>query len=191
MIASKCRDAYVMNIGTAPALFRKPAPVIFIAIGSNLSDPDLGSPLDICTKALARLDSIEITISAVSRFYETAPVPASDQPWFVNAVARITTSLDAAALLGRLHQVEQAFGRVRQQRNEARVLDLDLIDYNGVVDAGPPILPHPRMAGRAFVLLPLCDLAPDWVHPQTGRPIADLIAALPADQLIRPLSGLD
>lgn len=165
--------------------------MIFVAVGSNLSAPDLGGPLEICTRALTRLDSTGITVTAVSRFYETAPVPVSDQPWFVNAVARVTTSLDAATLLERLHQVEQAFGRVRHRRNEARVLDLDLIDYNGVVSAGPPILPHPRMADRAFVLLPLYDLAPNWVHPSSRLSITDLIAALPSDQAIRRVSGLE
>lgn len=165
--------------------------MIFIAIGSNLSVPGLGKPLEICQKALARLDSMGIAVAALSRFYETAPVPISNQPWFVNAVARVECDLDAATLLDRLHQVEQEFGRVRRDRNEARVLDLDLIDYKGMVDTGPPILPHPRMVDRAFVLLPLGDVAPGWVHPVTGRAIADLIAALPPDQAIRPLSGLE
>lgn len=165
--------------------------MIFIAIGSNLSVPGLGKPLEICQKALARLDSMGIAVAALSRFYETAPVPISDQPWFVNAIARVECDLDAATLLDRLHQVEQEFGRVRRDRNEARVLDLDLIDYKGMVDAGPPILPHPRMVDRAFVLLPLGDVAPGWVHPVTGRAIADLIVALPPDQAIRPLSGLE
>lgn len=165
--------------------------MIFIAVGSNLHVPGLGKPLDICRKALARLDSMGITIAALSRFYETAPVPVSDQPWFINAVARVECGLDAAALLDRLHQVEQEFGRVRRERNEARVLDLDLIDYKRMVDAGPPILPHPRMVDRAFVLLPLADVAPDWTHPADGRGIGDLIAALPPDQAIRPLSGLE
>lgn len=165
--------------------------MIFIAVGSNLSVPGLGKPLEICQKALVRLDSMGIAVAALSRFYETAPVPISDQPWFVNAVARVECDLGAAALLDRLHQVEQEFGRVRRDRNEARVLDLDLIDYKGMVDTGRPILPHPRMADRAFVLLPLGDVAPGWVHPVTGRTIADLIAALPPDQAIRPLSGLE
>ncbi|MBP7336489.1 2-amino-4-hydroxy-6-hydroxymethyldihydropteridine diphosphokinase [Niveispirillum sp.] len=165
--------------------------MILIAVGSNLSVPGFGSPAQICAKALARLDSMGIRVIATSRFYETAPVPVSDQPWFVNAVAQVATLLDAPALLATLHQVEHEFGRVRQHRNEARVLDLDLIDYNGVADFGPPILPHPRMVERAFVLLPLRDVAPDWRHPVDGRGIADLIAALPPDQAIRPLSGLE
>lgn len=132
-----------------------------------------------------------IRSAATSLFYETAPVPVSDQPWFVNAVAAVETDLDAASLLAVLHQVEQEFGRVRRERNEARVLDLDLIDYKGMVSAGSPLLPHPRMAERAFVLLPLRDVAPGWRHPVSGRTVDDLIAALPPDQAIRPLSGLE
>lgn len=165
--------------------------MILIAVGSNLAVPGLGMPAQICAKALARLDSMGIRVLATSRYYETAPVPVSDQPWFVNAVAVVSTGLDAAGLLARLHQVEQEFGRVRRERNEARVLDLDLIDYNSMVDAGPPILPHPRMADRAFVLLPLRDVAPDWQHPRTGHCVEDLIRALPEKQEIRLLSGLE
>lgn len=165
--------------------------MILIAVGSNLSVPGLGMPAEICAKALARLDSMGIRIVAVSRYYETAPVPVSDQPWFVNAVALVATELDAGGLLSAMHGVEQEFGRVRRERNEARVLDLDLIDYKGMVDDGPPILPHPRAGERAFVLLPLRDVAPGWRHPSTGRTVEQMIAALPAEQVARPMSGLD
>ncbi|MFV3130188.1 2-amino-4-hydroxy-6-hydroxymethyldihydropteridine diphosphokinase [Niveispirillum sp. KHB5.9] len=164
--------------------------VILIAVGSNLPVPGLGTPAEICARALARLDSMGIRIAAISRFYETAPVPVSDQPWYVNGVAAVATGLDAAELLAKLHEVEQEFGRVRRERNEARVLDLDLIDYDGVIDAGPPILPHPRMAERAFVLLPLRDVAPGWRHPRTGQGVDALIAALPPEQVIRLLPGM-
>ncbi|OYQ32699.1 2-amino-4-hydroxy-6-hydroxymethyldihydropteridine diphosphokinase [Niveispirillum lacus] len=165
--------------------------MILIAVGSNLPVPGFGTPAQICNKALARLDSMGIRVVGTSRLYQTAPVPLSDQPWFVNAVAAVDTGLQAAALLASLHQVEQEFGRVRRERNEARVLDLDLIDYKGVVSAGMPILPHPRLAERAFVLLPLRDVCPQWRHPVTGVGIDDLIASLPPDQAIRPLSGLE
>lgn len=164
-------------------------PVILIAIGSNLPSPALGTPAQVCEQALRRLDSGDIRLCAVSRFFETAPVPVSDQPWYVNAVARVETSLPPADLLARLHAVEQAFGRVRRQVNEARVLDLDLLDYGGLCRGDGPVLPHPRMGERAFVLLPLRDVAPDWRHPVDGRSLADLIAALPADQGIRPVAG--
>ncbi len=129
----------------------------------------------------------EVVVRQVSPWYRTAPVPASDQPWYVNAVAEIETDMSADALLARLHEIEDAFGRVRTVPNAARLIDLDLLDFHGEIAAGGPgraILPHPRMEGRAFVLRPLADLAPDWRHPHTGAPIQALLAALPADQAI-------
>ena len=84
-----------------------------------------------------------------------------------------------------------SFGRKRRVVNEARPLDLDLLAYGDRVDPGPtpPILPHPRLAERAFVLLPLAELLPEWRHPATGESVARLIAALPPDQQARPLPG--
>ena len=85
-------------------------------------------------------------------------------------------------LMGVLHNVENAFGRERAAKNAPRTLDLDLIDYEGRMEDGPPILPHPRMTERAFVLIPLADAAPGWRHPQTDASLADLIAALPNEE---------
>lgn len=112
----------------------------------------------------------------------------SDQPWFVNGVAAVSTGLNPAGLLSVLHEVEAEFGRTRTLRNEARILDLDLIAYDELVTDGatPPTLPHPRMHERAFVLLPLSDIAPDWRHPATGAALPDLIAALSAGQRAEP-----
>ena len=96
----------------------------------------------------------------VSPWYRTAPIPASDQPWYVNAVAEVATDLAPDALLARLHEVEDAFGRVRTVPNAARLIDLDLLDFNGETAAEGPgraTLPHPRMEGRAFVLRPLTE----------------------------------
>ena len=115
---------------------------------------------------------------------------SSDQPWYVNAVAEIATDLPADRLLALLHEVEGAFGRVRTVPNAARVIDLDLLDFRGEIASGGPgqaILPHPRLEGRAFVLHPLADLAPDWRHPRSGAPIRTLLAALPAAQVTERL----
>lgn len=161
--------------------------MIFIGIGSNLAS-GASTPAETCRLALERLQQRGVQLAACSRFYESAPVPLSDQPWYVNAVARIETSLDPAQLLALLHQLEAENGRVRRVVNEARTLDMDLIDYNGVWQSGPPVLPHPRADVRAFVLLPLRDVAPEWRHPVSGIPIDDLIAALPGGQLIRPIA---
>jgi len=139
------------------------------------------------------LSEAGVAVVARSRWYRSAPVPASPQPWFVNGVAAVATGLGPVPLLALMHRIEARFGRVRAAANAARTLDLDLLDYDGMVrGAGEaPILPHPRLHERAFVLLPLAELAPDWRHPVTGAAIAGLIAALPADQPTRPLDASD
>lgn len=154
---------------------------IVVAVGGNLPHPDCGSAQETCRAALRAMAARGVTIAACSRFYETAPVPPSDQPRFVNAVAAVDTRLGAADLLGLLHAVEAEFGRVRRLRNEARVLDLDLIAYGRhVSEAGEwPELPHPRMHERGFVLIPMRDILPGWRHPIRHATIADMIAALP------------
>ena len=130
-----------------------------------------------------------LRVLARSPWYESAPVPASDQPWYVNGVARVATALSASEVLLELHQIEAELGRQRVEKNEARAVDLDIIAFGRMILNGPapPIIPHPRMAERAFVLLPLADLAPDWRHPATGERISALIARLPRDQVTRPL----
>ena len=163
---------------------------IFIALGANLEHPTYGPPRRALEAALEELGRRGVAVWQVSPWYRTAPVPASDQPWYVNAVAEVATDLAADALLARLHAVEDAFGRVRTVPNAARLIDLDLLDFNGELSAGGPgkaTLPHPRMESRAFVLRPLADLAPDWRHPRTGASIQALLAALPADQAIERL----
>src|SRR4029079_381162 len=108
-------------------------------------------------------------------------VPPSDQPNYVNGVARLQrtpgTELSPENLLASLQAIEARFGRRRSEANAARTLDLDLIDLDGLVrDAPDPILPHPRTHQRAFVLLPLLDVAPDWHHPASGRSGRALLA---------------
>jgi len=150
-----------------------------------LSHEQYGTPRQTLEAALAELGRRGVRLVRRSPWYRTAPVPASDQPWFVNAVAEVATELPADALLAELHAVEAAFGRARTVPNAARAIDLDLLDYRGITAPGGPgraTLPHPRLAGRAFVLCPLADLAPDWRHPVSGQPIDALMRALPADQ---------
>lgn len=162
--------------------------MILIGIGGNLPSA-AGGPAATCQAALDRLVEGELRLLARSPWYESAPVPASDQPWFVNGVVRVETELGPEALLARLHAIEAEFGRARTEVNAARPLDLDLLAYGDLVRAGPgPVLPHPRMHSRAFVLLPLRDVAPHWTHPATGLSVDALIAGLAPGQLIRPLS---
>jgi len=160
--------------------------MILLALGANLPS-SAGLPLATLEAALARLQSAGVKPVARSRWYRTAPVPASDQPWFINAVARIETQLHPPALLDVLHDVERFFGRHRTALNEARTLDLDILDYDAkVLQTGDLVLPHPRLHQRAFVLLPLRDVAPDWRHPVLGETVSMLIAKLPADQIALP-----
>jgi 2-amino-4-hydroxy-6-hydroxymethyldihydropteridine diphosphokinase len=159
---------------------------IFIGLGANLSHERFGSPRQTLEAALAELARRKVRTLRVSPWYRTAPVPPSDQPWYVNAVAEVASDLPADALLAELHAVEAAFGRARTVPNAARPIDLDLLDFHGEIASGGPgraILPHPRMTDRAFVLLPLADLAPEWRHPVSGLPVRAFIEALPADQV--------
>lgn len=159
--------------------------MILIALGSNLPGPT-GAPRETLERALAAFPDAGLTVLDRSPWYRSAPVPPSDQPWFVNGVARVTCdTADPADVLHRLHTLEAAFGRRRDGTpNAARTLDLDLLDMDGVVRTDAPILPHPRMTARAFVLLPLADVAPEWRHPVSGQAIATLIAALGAHEEI-------
>ncbi|HEX9462553.1 MAG TPA: 2-amino-4-hydroxy-6-hydroxymethyldihydropteridine diphosphokinase [Alphaproteobacteria bacterium] len=170
--------------------------MIVIAIGANLPGP-AGTPLQNCEAALAALSSRGVRVRQRSRWYRSPPWPAAAQsssgheaqPWYVNGAAIIETMLDPAGLLALLHDVEARFGRIRDPatRNAPRTLDLDLIDYNGVIRAAAPVLPHPRAAERAFVLRPLAEIAPNWRHPESGRSVKDLLDALPADSIAEPL----
>ena len=162
---------------------------ILIGIGANLVPDGFATPRSGCEAAIACLPEVGIEIVRTSAWFETAPVPLADQPWFVNAVIAARTPLSMHETLQGLHRIEAEFGRVRMVRNEARVLDMDLLDFGGIRHEDDHItLPHPRMHQRAFVLLPLQDVAPDYVHPGRCNGIADLVAALPSDQIIRRMS---
>jgi 2-amino-4-hydroxy-6-hydroxymethyldihydropteridine diphosphokinase len=164
--------------------------MIVIALGANL-DSAVGPPAATLAAALRRLRAEGVAITAVSRFYRTPAWPNRADPPFVNAVAAVATSLEPKLLMELLHAIETAYGRTRGVKNAPRSLDLDLIDYAGRVEDGPPILPHPRLSERAFVLVPLADIAPNWRHPVTGRSLAELIGSLPGDAVaeVRPVSS--
>jgi 2-amino-4-hydroxy-6-hydroxymethyldihydropteridine diphosphokinase len=158
--------------------------VILIALGANLPSP-AGKPLDTLNAALAGFADRSITIEKRSGFYRSSAWPDPNDPPFINAVAAVRTNLSPPALLATLHKVESSFGRERSEPNAPRTLDLDILDYDGRIEQGPPQLPHPRMEGRGFVLLPLRDVAPDWRHPVSGRSMSELIAALPPSDITR------
>ena len=173
--------------------------MILISIGANLPGPGGQAPLETCRQAVAALNCMpEVRVEALSRWYETAPllpqsIAQDPQLPFVNAVVRLLVEpeaqIDPAVLLDRLMQLEAAAGRVRETAYAPRPLDLDIIAIDAMVrDSPDPILPHPRAHERAFVLVPLAEVAPGWVHPRLHQTVAELIAALPP-QDIRPLPG--
>ena len=163
--------------------------MILIALGGNLVAVDGRTPYQLCQAAVGALADLSgLDLVTRSRWYRSAPVPRSDQPDYVNGMVRLEASADRpepepAALLEVLQLIEAAHGRERGLPNAARTLDLDIIAMgpNGALcrSRPDPILPHPRLQDRRFVLLPLHDVAPDWVHPILGMTADQLLTALP------------
>ncbi len=169
-----------------------PGPVrprlILIGLGGNLVSPRWGAPRDTLTAALAALEAEGVAIMARSGWYRTEPVPPSDQPWYVNAVAALETGRDARALLALMQRIETRLGRVRSVPNAARIVDLDLLDYRGErIESADLVLPHPRLHQRRFVLEPLAEIAPSWRHPRIGKTARQLLAALAAEGRVERL----
>ncbi len=151
--------------------------MILIGLGANLPS-DYGTPAETLEAAKVSLEKSGLKILKSSRTYLSAPVPVSDAPWYANSVVSIETDLNANDLLYTLNKIETDFGRVRTYRNAPRVLDMDIIAYNdGVIgeDGEHLCVPHPRMHERAFVLKPMMEIAPDWVHPCLRESVSSLI----------------
>jgi 2-amino-4-hydroxy-6-hydroxymethyldihydropteridine diphosphokinase len=183
-----------------------------VALGANLP-LEGAAPAETVAAAIAALEGLPARVIAASRVYATPCVPAGAGPDYANAVVRLATPLSARALMADLHALEARYERQRSARWGARTLDLDLLDHGGAVApdrsvwafwAGLPaeeqrirtpdrlILPHPRLQARAFVLVPLAEISPDWRHPVTGQTAAALRDALPEAEraAIRPLAPL-
>ena len=153
----------------------------FIALGSNLGDPE--GKVRQGLAALAELPQVQLV--AASSLYRSAALGHADQPDFVNAVAQLSTGLSPQALLAALLALEQRFGRERTFRNAPRILDLDLLLYDAqVIDSAGLVVPHPRMHERAFVLAPLLEIAADCVIPGRGS-AADWLARCRGQSLTR------
>lgn len=182
-----------------------------VAFGANLPFGGEG-PAETILQSVAVLSEEGLKLHALSRLYATPCFPAGAGPDYVNAAAVLDCgdAVDLASVLARLHAVEARFGRERAQRWGMRTLDIDLLAMGDSVlpDAEtqdrwrllPPeaqvrttpdqlILPHPRLQDRAFVLVPLADVAPDWAHPRTGLTVRQMLRALPAEDrdAVKPL----
>ncbi len=163
--------------------------MIFLGLGGNLPSRQFGEPRATLEAALRALDGQQIGVCQRSQWYRTQPVPDHGQPWYVNGVAELQTAMSPLELLTRLLELEHRFGRVRRQRWASRVIDLDLLAYHELSNwdergGTVPILPHPRLHERAFVLVPLAELAPGWRHPVLNRTVEELLQTLPPGQFV-------
>lgn len=171
-----------------------------LGIGSNWHE-DVTDTLPLIDATISRLQKESVNFLAMSVLYQTKAFPANGDPDFVNGAALMETQMSPDDLLAAVHDVEHAIGRTRTKRWERRVIDLDILFYDDLVrpDAQTHamwremaladqmvetpdqlILPHPRIQDRPFVLVPLCDVAPDWVHPvlhKTTRQMCDAFSA--------------
>lgn len=174
-----------------------------IALGGNLPSV-VGDPAKTLVEALVALSQRGVVIRRISRFFETPCFPAGAGPDYVNAAAVIEWSGEPGAFLAQLHRVEAEFGRERVQRWGMRTLDIDLIAFGETVlpdretygrwrtlsadaqrEEAPDqiILPHPRLHERAFVLVPMADVFPDWTHPWDGRSVSEMLKAQEPDEI--------
>ncbi|MBL8905630.1 MAG: 2-amino-4-hydroxy-6-hydroxymethyldihydropteridine diphosphokinase [Rhizobiales bacterium] len=159
--------------------------MILVALGANMAGP-WGTPRQAVTHALRCMNGNGLRLVAASDLVETGPFGRLNQPDFINAVAAIETHLPPQALLARLHAIERAAGRRRTMRWGPRTLDLDLLDYRGLIlrgrqhatARGKLILPHPGIAARRFVLEPLSAIAPSWRHPLLHATARELLQRL-------------
>jgi 2-amino-4-hydroxy-6-hydroxymethyldihydropteridine diphosphokinase len=146
---------------------------VYLGLGSNLGDRRAN-----LSKALKALGK-RLDIVGVSSVYETEPVGYAEQPLFLNAVCMVQTDIGPMQLLTLIKGVESIMGRKTSFPNSPRVIDIDIILYGDLIMVDPELtIPHPRMAERAFVLIPLLELAPHLVHPFTGETIEDLLAKI-------------
>jgi 2-amino-4-hydroxy-6-hydroxymethyldihydropteridine diphosphokinase len=155
---------------------------VFVGVGSNLGDREF-----LIRKAVESMRELPRTLVVrVSSLYDTDPVGEVDQPAFLNAVVWLESTLEPRELLWQLLLIEKRMGRVRSQRWGPRPIDLDLLFYGEEsVDEPDLKIPHPEAHRRAFVLLPILELDPDFVHPTTGESIRKLIKKLPPNPPVR------
>lgn len=159
---------------------------VYLGLGSNLGDrkANLEKSLQLLGERLA--------IRQVSSLYQTEPVGDKEQPMFFNAVCRAETDLGPLQLLSLIKGIEAALGRVPSFAGGPRPIDVDILLYEGLsMDTADLTIPHPRMADRAFVLVPLLELSPELVHPDSGKSIRDLVAAVQGKQGVEKVGKLE
>ena len=158
----------------------------YVGMGANLGE----RLTTLCSSAMSLGQHSGLRLIEGSGLYETDPVGYTDQPDFLNAVLKVGTALSARGLLDLLLEVERAHGRVREEKWGPRTLDLDLLLYDGrVIDEEGLHVPHPYLHERAFVLVPLCDLDPDGVHPLLGQTYRRLAQCVGSACCIRRVKG--
>lgn len=137
---------------------------VFLSLGSNLGDREHN-----LRRALAMLEEEELSMDDVSSIYETEPVGYPAQPWFLNLAARANTALRPRDLLATCQRVEHRLGRARSFTGAPREIDIDILLYGDLIlHEGDLVIPHPRLAERRFVLVPLAEIGPNAVHPSLG-----------------------
>jgi 2-amino-4-hydroxy-6-hydroxymethyldihydropteridine diphosphokinase len=155
---------------------------IYLSLGSNIGDREAN-----LRKAVEQLASQDMRVLHTSRIYETEPVDYIDQAWFLNQVVEAETALFPMQLLTRVGRVERELGRKRTVRKGPRTIDIDILFYGAaVVETTRLEIPHPRIAERRFVLVPLAELAPDLRHPVTHRNVRQMLESAPP-AVVRPL----
>lgn len=159
---------------------------VYLGLGSNLGDRQQN-----LAQALQLIRSFAV-IQRISSIYETKPVGYLDQPDFLNLACQATTELSPTALLKSVKRIEKQLGRQASFRNAPRVIDVDILLYDDLVLESPKLtIPHPRLAERAFVLVPLAEIAPDITHPILQRSIVDLLDAIDTSEVIFYSNSLD
>jgi len=147
---------------------------VYLSLGSNSGDRDV-----LLARALERLGSEGMRVLRTSAVYETEPRDVPDQPWFLNQIVEIETSLFPRQLLSRLQKIELSLGRVRNQWKGPRTIDIDILFYGDAIVSIPELeIPHPRVTDRRFVLEPLAELAPELRHPRTRQSVREMLASV-------------
>tara|TARA_B100000282_G_C31504060_1_gene386292 strand:+ start:85 stop:597 length:513 start_codon:yes stop_codon:yes gene_type:complete len=152
---------------------------IIIGVGGNIKSEDGTHPIKVATEAISYFKDYSIKVTDQSSWYESEPIPKSEQPNFFNCILFANTILNELDVLKSLHEIEHKLGRRRGVINEARVIDLDLIDYsNKILRNKDIVVPHPRAHQRRFVMEPLAELDKNWVHPILKKNINKILIDL-------------